>query len=480
MSDLIHRRCSLRRKLVPLLLPIIFCRMICSVLPASAQSQLVTILTNGPVSNRLNIVVLSEGYTTNQLGQFLVDATNTLTVFLSESPYQEYQNYFNTFALQVASSNSGSSHYGVPKNTYFSSSYDPYSDLLITIPPNDADTNYDHGQGKVDALLQANLPNCQLPIMLVNDPTPGGSDDGAGKIAIAATATGSAVFAVHESGHVLANLGDEYTGEYPGFPDTEEPNTTMQTNLNLLKWKAWIDTNNTPIPTPPTAQYVNVVGLFEGAHYHPTGWFRPQINCAMGNFSSPFCAVCSEALVLAIYERVRPVDSFFPALTNLSVASTQSLTFAVSVLQPATHNLSVQWFTNTVAVVGETNVNFNLVAGSLGNGIRMVCARISDETPLVRNDPDGRLTQIVTWTVTVDAPQSNLNLTLDSPMRLPDGTFYFQVTGIAPQGFVIESSSDLLTWTAQATNSLVAGEFTYTNAVVSGCSNQFFRARTPP
>ena len=451
----------------------IFCEVL-----AVAQSQMVTILTNGPVSNRLNIVVLSEGYTTNQLEQFLMDATNTLSALLAEPPYQEYQSYFNTFAIKVASNESGADHptASLYHDTYFNSSYDPDSDLLVTIPPNDADANYGHGQGKVDALLQSNLPSCHLPIMLVNDLTPGGSDDGAGKIAIAATAAGSSIFAIHESGHVLANLGDEYTSEYPGFPDTEEPNTTTQTNLNLIKWKAWIDTNSTPVPTPPTAPYANAVGLFEGAHYHPAGWYRPQINCAMGKFNAPFCAVCSEALVLAIYQRVRPVDNFTPALTNLSVASTQLLAFSMSVLQPTTHSLKVQWFTNAVPVAGMTNLGFNVVAGSLGGGVHLVSARVRDETPLVRSDPDGRLTQTVVWNVSVGSGQLNL----DSPVRLPDGKFSFRVTGNAPQGFVIQSSADLLNWSSLTTNSLVAGEFIYTNTSASGFSNQFFRARTSP
>jgi len=75
---------------------------------------------------------------------------------------------------------------------------------------------------------------------------------------------------VHESGHTLGNLGDEYTTSYPGYPDTEEPNTTTQTNILLIKWRAWIP-NGTPIPTPPTGTYQNTVGLFQGAHYH-THW----------------------------------------------------------------------------------------------------------------------------------------------------------------------------------------------------------------
>ena len=70
---------------------------------AVAQSAMQTILTNGPVSNRLNIVLLSEGYTTNQLPQFLVDATNAVNALLSHLPYSEYRGYCNAFAISVAS-----------------------------------------------------------------------------------------------------------------------------------------------------------------------------------------------------------------------------------------------------------------------------------------------------------------------------------------------------------------------------------------
>src|ERR1035441_2333673 len=87
---------------------------------ALAQPSMQTILTNGPISNRLNIVVLSEGYTASQLAQFLVDATNAVNVLLSHPPYQEYRNYFNAFAIKVASNQSGSDHpaYGIYHATY--------------------------------------------------------------------------------------------------------------------------------------------------------------------------------------------------------------------------------------------------------------------------------------------------------------------------------------------------------------------------
>ena len=435
-----------------------------------------TILTNGPTSNRLNIVVLSEGYTSSQLPLFLVDATNAINTLLSHPPYQEYGSYVNAFAIKVASNQSGSDHpaYGWLRDTYFNSSYDAVSDRLITIPTSST------GQGKVDALLQTFMPQCRLAILLVNDPTGGGSD-GFFKTAIVSVeglayeaSSGQPGILSHETGHVLANLGDEYTTPYPGFPNTEEPNTTQQTNRLLIKWGAWISTN-TLVPTPDSAGD-GVVGLFQGAHYHTTGWYRPELNCAMGSPGVPFCAVCSEALVLATYQRVRPVDAFSPASTNLSITTNQALAFTLTLLQPSTHHLSVQWFTNGMSCMGATNPAFALLPQSLPNGSNWVSAVVKDNTSLVRNDPTNLLTQTLTWTLNVSLPQ----LRLDSPRWLGGGKFAFRVSGNAPQGFAIWGATNSANWVSLGTNSLVAGQYWYTNAGAASFSKRFFRAVTPP
>jgi len=436
-----------------------------------------TILSNGSISNRVNIVVLSEGYTSAQLPQFLVNATNAINALLSHAPYAEYRNYVNAFAIKVASNESGSDHpyQGVYRDTYFNSAYVNQEDNFIAIP---ADST---GQGKVNQLLQTFMPNCHLPILLVNDGTPGGSD-GFDQTAIASiTAVAGEMppsppgILTHETGHVFANLGDEYDTPYPGFPDTEEPNTTQQTNRSLIKWKAWIEPD-TPVPTPESYGD-GIVGLFEGAHYHATGWYRPQLTCTMGFSGVGFCAVCSEALVLAVYGKVRLVDAFSPASTNLSITTTQALNFSVTRLQPATHDLSVQWFTNGVPCTGATNSSFMLLPQSLPNGSNSVGAVVSDQTALVRNDPTNLLSQSVSWVVNVNLPQ----LRLESPLWLTaGGKFAFRLTGNAPQGFVIESSTNLLTWLPLTTNTLVGGQFWYTNAGAGAFPRQFYRAITLP
>jgi hypothetical protein len=241
----------------------------------------------------------------------------------------------------------------------------------------------------------------------------------------------------------------------------------------LIKWNAWISTN-TPIPTPENAGE-GVVGLFEGAHYHTTGWYRPELNCLMGSLGVPFCSVCSEALVLAIYQRVRPVDGYSSASTNISVSYPQALTFTVSLLQPSTHNLDVQWFINGAVRSGATNLSLTLLAASLSNGTNAISAGVKDSTALVRNDPTNLLSQTVTWTVAVNLPQ----LRLGSPLWLTGGKFTFLVSGNAPQGFVIQSSTNLLNWAPLATNYLVAGQFWYTNSPASS-PRKFYRATALP
>jgi hypothetical protein len=441
---------------------------------AGAQS-LQTLLTNGPVSNRFNVVLLSEGYTSSQLGQFTTNASTAVSAMLGRAPFREYSNYFNAFAIAVASAQPGSDHPSYPsyKNTYFNSSFD-MNDALPTIPPNSFDANYADGQGKVDDLLQTYMPNCHLPILLINDPEPGGSDGTSDKTAIVSTGGVWANILVHETGHVVAGLGDEYTNASSVTP-IERPNTTRETNRTAVKWRAWID-SGTPVPTQPQGSYPRVIGLFEGANYQITGWYRPKFDCAMNHLGVTFCDVCSEALVLSIYQKVRPVDQFTPTNTAISVFSAQNLSFSLVLLQPSTHNLVVQWSTNGIAVAGATNSLLTLSPLSLGNGTHQVRAAVSDPTPLVRNDPTNLLSQMVTWTLNISLSQ----LSIDSAAWLPGGIFAFRVSGSAPAGFTVQGSTNLNNWLSISTNNLASGQFWYTNYGASAFPGKYFRVVTPP
>ena len=192
----------------------------------------------------------------------------------------------------------------------------------------------------------------------------------------------------------------------------------------------------------------------------------------MKAIGAPFCEVCAEALVLAIYQHARPVDSFFPGSTNLSISTTQS--FSVTLLQPATHNLNVQWFTNAAVMPAATNTQFTISPQTLGNGTQTVSVVVADGTSLVRTDPSNSLQQTITWHLTVTIPQ----LQLDSAFLSSPGQFSFRVSGSAPQGFALQVSTNLVTWDQLLTNSLTGGQFWYTNSNVTAFPRRFFRAVT--
>lgn len=439
-----------------------------AVLPKlEAQTNFYTICTNGPASNRINIVLLAEGFRAVDYGLFRTNATNVANALLGTEPFSEYSPYVNIFAIAVPSVETGSDHPSYPqsRNTYFNSTYDA-ADYLITIPTNST------GQGNVDALLATFMPLTDLAVILVNDNAIGGSDNG-GKTAISSTAANSLSYVpIHESGHVLGKLGDEYTNPFPGYPDTEEPNTTRETSRALIKWNAWV-APETPVPTP--VYYSEAVGLFEGAHYHATGWYRPQLNCLMNSAGVPFCAICREALVLAVYRRVRPIAGSLPASQHLTTTSNAIMNFSLTLLQPSTHTLNVQWLTNGVTVPGATNSSFAINPSSLVNTTNVIAARVSDPTTWVRSDPTNVLVQTQSWSVVVSLRQVQLR----HARALAGGKFAFQVAGVAPQGFVVQGSSNFITWIPLHTNSLANGIFEYTNQPV-GFSYRWYRAVALP
>ena len=461
----------------PLLLGLLAAGLVARLSPqACAQATLTTLFTNGPTANRVNLVVLSEGYTASQLGQFLIDARGAVSNLLAAPVYHEYSNYFNAFAISVASTQSGSDHYTPATtlvSTYFNSTYDSYGiQRLITIPPNDRDSLYADGQGKVDALLQSLMPEYDLVILVVNDPQYGGSG---GTTLISSINMSSPEIVRHESGHTFGDLADEYSDPYPGYITVEKPNATAQTSRTLIKWGAWIDPT-TLVPTPQTSVYALLVGLFQGAEYQTIGWYRPKLDCKMNHLNTNFCEVCSEQLVKSTYGRIKSIDSFFPVSTNLSVISAQSVLFGVAALQPATHNLAFQWFMDEAPVIGATNSTSSLQPQLFPNGSHLLRAQVLDNTTLVRNDPSNLLSNSVTWTVNISLNK----MTLVSSRALTGGRFAFSVTGTAPHGFVLQASTNLLGWNSLSTNSLVGGRADFTNSDAISFPRGFYRAQAVP
>ena len=366
----------------------------------AAQATISPLLITGPPYARINIVLLSEGYTQQQLPRFQTDAGKIVTRLLLFAPFQEYANSFNAYAIAVASQDSGADHplSNDYRNTFFNSTYNSFQvDRLLTIPPNDRDPVSAHGAGRVDSLLEIFMPEFDLACVVVNDPVYGGSGGG---IIVVSTNSASAEIAIHELGHGFGRLGDEYESAYPGYPDIEEPNTTRETRREFIKWNRWI-LESTPLPTPAIPTYGSQVGLFEGAHYHATGWYRPKLNCMMRALANEYCEVCRQQLVLSMYRLVRPIESYSPLADVVNIRDTGSVVFSVTPVIPASHALSLHWFLDSISLNGENSFSYIVHAEDVGNGMHTVRANVFDSTVYVRSDPTGLLRDSVVWTLNV-------------------------------------------------------------------------------
>jgi hypothetical protein len=359
---------------------------------AAAAEPVQTIVNNGDPSNRVDIVILGDGYTAAEMSKYQSDIQQFVQLMFQQEPLKEYQRYFNVHRIDVVSAESGSDHpeLGTSRNTAFDSGYN-CSGIQRLICANTF---------KVSNVANASLAPAQIDliILIVNDPVYGGSG---GSIAIASTHTAAVELVLHESGHTFGLLADEYTDSPPACSNTSEPvqpNVTRQTVRAAIKWNAWIDA---PTQLPTTSTQPGLVGLYEGARYCTTGLYRPTFNSKMRNLGQSFEQVNSEQLVRRIYNTVSPVDSSAPTNHSLSLTTAQSQSFSVTTPAPLTHTLTVTW-----AIDGQpagTSSSLNVSGGTLGAGSHTVEAVVRDQTTFVRSDPEQLLTERVSWNVTVTA-----------------------------------------------------------------------------
>lgn len=251
---------------------------------------------NGDPHNKVDIVIIPDGYTEAEMKQFMKDCDFFRDEFFKYEPYTSHRQKFNIHAVMAPSKESGVDLPGenVWKNTLVDCSFwtfDSERYLMTT-------------DNKTLRDVAANAPYDQIYI-LVNHPKYGGGgifnqyctginkNESAGKII------------VHEFGHGFAGLGDEYVGnsEYNDFYNMKlEPSDPNVTTLVDFKSK-WSDlvAPDTPIPTPATPQYKNTVGVFEGAGYMKNGIYRPMQDCLMNHFRcEEFCPVCKRAIIKMI------------------------------------------------------------------------------------------------------------------------------------------------------------------------------------
>lgn len=253
------------------------------------------LLNNGSSEKCIDVVIMAEGYTKDEMQTFYSDAQKACDAIFSHSPFKENMNHFNVVAVASESADSGVSipRENVWKSTAVSSHFDTfYSDRYLT----SSSVNDIHD-------LLAGIPYEHI-IILANTDTYGGGGIYNSFTLTTAHHSKFEPVVVHEFGHSFGGLADEYAytdAPSPLYPYDVEP---WEQNITTLvdfesKWSDMLP-KDIAVPTKITSDNYSStesLGVYQGAGYSMKGIYRPVPDCRMRtNEAKAFCPVCQRAL----------------------------------------------------------------------------------------------------------------------------------------------------------------------------------------
>lgn len=254
---------------------------------------------SGDSKDAIDIAIVGEGYTKEEMEIFYRDAKETADQILSYEPFKGKADKLNFIAVPVESKESGVSIplKGEWKQTAFSSHFSTfYSDRYLTTL---------HLFDLHDAL--ASVPYEHI-IILANTDNYGGGGIYNSYVLTAAHNRWAMPVVVHEFGHSFAGLADEYfyddgTDQYDLSVEPWEPNITTLVGFQS-KWQDLVEKSgivtkaDQRLPAYRTLVESDYkVGIYEGGGYLSEGIYRPFPTCRMRDNTYPlFCPVCQRAI----------------------------------------------------------------------------------------------------------------------------------------------------------------------------------------
>lgn len=292
---------------------------------------------SGNPQEKMDIVILGDGYSIEEMDKFVSDAKRLGNVLLNAEPFNTRKNDINVWAVETPSQESGITkpHPGVFKRTALSAHYSSFDSERYVLA-------YDN---KTIRNVASAVPY-EFMVILINEETYGGGGIYKLYTTVAVDNKFSDYLMIHEMGHHMAGLADEYYSSSTAYeaPSIEiepwETNITALLDKDNIKWKDIVE-DDTPIPTPwnkeefdayaydiqkerkelraakveesvmeelfmrahnkqdeffAAEEYKDKVGAFEGAGYNQYGLYRSQLDCIMFTRHTVFCKVCQRSI----------------------------------------------------------------------------------------------------------------------------------------------------------------------------------------
>lgn len=217
------------------------------------------------------IVIMGDGYTLEEQDKFLQDAAEKARGMLTWSPYKEYSDRINIYAVQAVSNESGISEYGGKSvDTYF---HVAAHGKALVFTSGGADKAKTLREELEESYLDAGANVGTIHVLCNSEGSFGASKNSLFSFSANSEDNQNGTVMAHEIAHSIGRLGDEYE-RY-----TNKPNTSDTTNPETIKWAKMLGFRGIGVTQAGT----------ETA-------FAPSRECMMRWLGQPFCEVCKMEL----------------------------------------------------------------------------------------------------------------------------------------------------------------------------------------
>lgn len=336
----------------------------------------------GPVGTKIDIAIVGDGYTKRDAARFRTHASKHVAELFSVEPFRRYRDLFNVWLVPVESPESGVDNDPTP-----GISRDTALDMAFWCGGTERLLCVNTAKAKAAA---EDAPEADIVLAIANSTKYGGAGGAV------ATASGgnerSGQVVIHELGHTIGDLADEYDTAHtnaPAVPEPDEANVSIYREELMAaqetKWHRRLGE-----PTPDGGR----IGTFLGGRYNPVVYYRPSENSIMRTLGKAFNTVGREAMVIAFYDLARPIES----ATSGRVSRTGRITVvpAKTVGTP----LRVTWTVDGKPLTTRAT-RLDLRALRLRPGSHTVTVTVTDTTPWVIDEVarEELMSESRTWTV---------------------------------------------------------------------------------